>query len=67
MKNKKCPKCGSDKIKIIDYMGAKCVVCSNCGYDESAIYEVYPEQKKSQKEKARYSPYKTGGKARTRK
>jgi len=58
---KTCPKCSSKNIKTIDYMGAKCIVCNNCGYDESSIYEVYPEQKKSAKEKASYTPYKTGG------
>ena len=61
MKNKKCPRCGSSKIKIIDYIGVKCIVCKNCGYDETSFYEVYPEQKKSKKEKAGYSTYKTGG------
>jgi len=64
---KTCPKCSSSKIKIVDYIGAKCIVCNKCGYDESSIYEVYPEQKKSKKEKMSYSPYKTGGPKRARK
>jgi len=46
MKNKKnCPKCSSNNIKIISYMGVKCVVCSNCGFDESKQYDVFPENK----------------------
>lgn len=67
MKKNKCPKCGSKDIKTIDYVGLKCVVCNKCGYDETSLYEVYPEQKKSKKEKASYSPYKTGGPRRARK
>ena len=68
MKNKKiCPKCGSNKIKLINYMGVKCVVCSDCGFDESKQYEVFPEDKKSQKAKGRYTPYKVGGFKRTKK
>ncbi len=60
MKNK-CPQCESDKIRIIDYMGVKCVVCGNCGFDESSQYEVFGEEKKSQKAKGSYTPYKSGG------
>src|SRR3990167_7596434 len=51
MKPKKCPKCDSEKIKIIIYLGIKCIKCGNCGYDESAQLEVYPSQKSSQKAK----------------
>jgi len=58
---KKCPKCMSSSIKIINYMGIKCVVCDNCGYDGSKQYDVFPEEKKSQKAKGRYTPYKSGG------
>ena len=58
---KNCPKCGSNKIKIINYMDIKCVVCKNCGFDESKQYDVFPDEKKSQKAKAGYTPYKTGG------
>ena len=48
-------------------MGIKCVVCKNCGFDESKQYEVFPEGKKSQKAKAGYTPYKIGGFGRTKK
>ena len=65
--NKKCPKCNSEKIKLVEYLGIKSVKCTNCGFDESKQYDVFPEEKISQKEKGRYSPYKAGGFKRTRK
>ena len=64
---KSCPKCKSDKIKIISYIGVKCIVCNNCGFDESSQYEVFGEEKKSQKAKGNYAPYKSGGYQRSRK
>ena len=67
-KNKKlCPKCKSSDIKVISYMDIKCVVCKNCGFDETMQYDVFPEEKVSQKEKGGYSRYKTGGPRRTKK
>jgi len=63
----KCSKCGSKDIKIYNYLGIKAVKCNNCGFDERNIYEVYPEQKTSQKAKGAYSVYKKGGSLRTRK
>ena len=57
----KCPKCRSSNIKLISYMDIKCVVCKDCGFDESEKYDVYPEEKISQKAKGRYTPYKAGG------
>ena len=60
-----CPQCGSENIKIVNYMNIKCRVCSNCGFDERNLYEVYPDERTSQKEKGKFSPYKTGGKRRT--
>ena len=63
----KCPKCKSSNVKIINYMGVKCVKCNNCGFDESKQYEVYPEEKTSQKEKSRFTPYKVGGFGRDKK
>ncbi len=63
----KCPKCFSRDIKIANYLGVKTVKCRDCGWDETTVYEVYSQQKTSQKAKGRYSPYKTGGKQRTRK
>ena len=65
--NKICPKCNSENIKLVDYLGIKAVKCNDCGFDETKEYEVFPEEKKSQKEKGRFSPYKAGGKSRTKK
>jgi len=61
----KCPKCGSKKLTFQDYSGIKTIKCKNCGFDENSVYEVYPEQKTSQKAKGSYSVYKTGGSRRT--
>ncbi|MFH0867696.1 MAG: hypothetical protein V1831_00105 [Candidatus Woesearchaeota archaeon] len=66
MKNK-CPKCKSSNVKIVDYMGVKCIRCNDCGFDETEQYDVYPEEKTSQKEKGRYTVYKAGGFKRTKK
>ena len=63
----KCPKCKSNNVKFVNYINVKCIVCSECGFDESKEYDVYPQDKKSQKEKGRYTPYKTGGFKRTKK
>ena len=62
-----CPKCKSNNIKIVDYLGTKCIICKACNYDATNQYDVYPEQKTSQKEKGRHTPYKTGGHKRSRK
>ena len=64
---KRCPKCNSNKIKIIKYMGVECIICNNCGFDESSQYEVFPEEKKSQRAKGKYTVYKAGGFGRTKK
>lgn len=61
----KCPKCGSKNIRLTGYLGIKVIKCGNCGFDESVIYEVFPEQNTSQKAKGKYSVYKTGGGRRT--
>lgn len=63
----KCPKCGSANIKFSGYLGIKMLKCNNCNFDESSVYEVYPEQKTSQKAKGKYTVYKKGGSQRTRK
>jgi len=57
----KCPKCGSKDVKIQGYMGIKVIKCNKCGFDESMLYDVYPEEKKSQKAKGKYAVYKAGG------
>ena len=61
--HKRCPKCKSlvqveDKLSFIE--------CQKCGYDElDDVDNVFPMQKTSQREKAQYSPYKTGGSERS--
>lgn len=66
-KTNKCPVCSSKNIKLVDYIGVKCILCLDCGFDERKHYEVFPEEKVSQKEKGRHSPYKKGGSERARK
>lgn len=63
----KCPKCSSANIKFYNYLGIKTIKCNKCGFDESSVYEVFPEQKTSQKAKGKYTIYKKGGSQRTRK
>ena len=61
-----CPKCKAE-AKYEMYMDVRLIVCEECGYDESAEYEVLPEDRPTQRGKGRYTPYKTGGPARTAK
>ena len=42
------------------------LTCKSCGYDE-LVEETFVEGRTSQREKGRYTPYKAGGKGRTRK
>ena len=63
----KCPKCKSENIKLIDYLGTEIIKCNDCGFDESKQLDVFPEQRETQREKKRYTLYKSGGKGRTRK
>ena len=67
MPKKTCPKCNSQNIKLYNYLNIKTIKCNNCGFDESLLYEVYPEQKTSQKAKGKYTIYKKGGSLRTAK
>ncbi|MFC1732020.1 hypothetical protein ACFL6I_17010 [candidate division KSB1 bacterium] len=64
---KKCPRCGSKNVDDHEYMGAVCIVCKDCGYDEAAELDMYHGHRTSQKAKARHSPYKTGGSSRSKK
>ncbi len=58
---RRCPKCFSDDVEMVEYMGVFCLVCKSCGFDETALYEVYPGEKGGGKGKGRYTPYKAGG------
>lgn len=67
MKQKKsCPKCKSADIEITGDSTLSFIVCKSCGYDES-LYEVTAGQRSTQREKGKYTPYKTGGAQRTSK
>ncbi len=65
MNKKNCPKCGSKDIEIEPYMDLNCILCKQCGYNEANQYEIYPENKASQKAKGKFTPYKAGGGKRT--
>jgi Zn ribbon nucleic-acid-binding protein len=63
---KKCPKCNSTDVEVIDEeMGF--IKCRKCGFDELEEDLSSSEERRSQREKARYNPYKAGGGARGRK
>ena len=62
---KKCRKCGSTKIKSVEFMGSKMYYCTECGYDERDDANMVAEERTSQKAKAEHSPYRTGGGRRT--
>ena len=57
----KCPKCKSDKAKVEEYRGTKVIICSKCSYDERDELDITPGQRETQREKGRYTPYRTGG------
>ncbi|MBS3126677.1 hypothetical protein J4228_00770 [Candidatus Woesearchaeota archaeon] len=62
-----CPECKSTHVTPIEDDGIEYIQCKACGFDELTGDEVFPEQTTSQREKGKYSPYKTGGKERVRK
>lgn len=61
-----CKKCGSTKLRHYKYENVDCYECSDCGYDSCEEYENVPESRNSQREKGRYTPYKTSGKERVK-
>lgn len=71
VKMPRCPKCRSEEIIILDKeLGF--IRCNACGYSNLEEENSFSErgmvgERKSQREKARYSPYKMGGKRRTKK
>ncbi len=66
MEQKKyCPRCKSDNVRLVEYMGIQCMVCNDCGYDERQMYDINPGERSTQREKTRFTPYKTGGGKRT--
>jgi len=59
---KKCPKCGSGHVDAVEEQGVLCIICLNCGYDESEELNAV-----SQEEEKEYKAMKTGGPRRTQK
>jgi hypothetical protein len=61
---KRCPKCNSKDVEVVDEeMGF--IKCKKCGFDELKEYEGFDEVRRSQREKAKFSPYRqVGGKRR---
>ena len=63
---KKCPKCSSTDVEVIDAeMGF--IKCKKCGFNELEEDLSSFEERRTQREKARYNPYKAGGRERGRK
>jgi Zn ribbon nucleic-acid-binding protein len=58
----KCPKCNSEDVEIIDEeMGF--IKCNKCGFNEIEDYDAGTdeEERETQREKNRYSPYRQSG------
>ena len=60
-----CPKCHSSRASKLEHHDLSFIQCPECGYDELEENSG-AEVRKSQREKSRFSPYKTGGKGRTK-
>ncbi|MDP3990442.1 MAG: hypothetical protein Q8Q01_04525 [archaeon] len=60
-----CPKCKSTDVTVLEEDDLLFIECNKCGYSDLEDIENL-NKKTSQREKAKYSPYKTGGKNRTR-
>ncbi len=58
MKSQFCPKCKSPHTQNYDVGFLR---CKQCGYDELEPEATGYGSRKNQKEKAQFSPYKTGG------
>ncbi|MEK6809179.1 MAG: hypothetical protein AABY40_00740 [Nanoarchaeota archaeon] len=63
---RKCPQCRSLNV-MVHKDDFESLACKSCGYDELVEDTLVEGQRTSQREKARYNPYKVGGKGRTRK
>ncbi|HIH11746.1 TPA: hypothetical protein HA241_06150 [Candidatus Woesearchaeota archaeon] len=56
-----CPKCKSSQAQRIDHNYLSFLRCLQCGYNELAAEDTFPEQRSNQREKRRYSPYRVSG------
>jgi len=59
MFGRKCPKCGSKRVTFVSYMGAKALLCGSCGYDETDVLSITPNQRNTQREKRSYNPFRS--------
>lgn len=59
MFGRKCPKCGSKRVAFVNYMGAKALMCGNCGYDETDVLAITPGSRNTQREKRSYNPFRS--------
>ena len=55
-----CPQCNSPKVRRYKKEGKDCIECSECYYDSCEEDSVTADQRNSQREKTRHSPYKSG-------
>ncbi len=62
LKQRKCPKCGSEHVDWAMEQGVKCLICMTCGYDETEELNIAPEY-----DEEKYKGMKTGGPRRTQK
>lgn len=60
-----CPKCKSSDVAVLEEEDLLFIECNKCGYNDLEDIENLSERT-SQREKAKHTPYKTGGKNRTR-
>ena len=68
MKKRKCPKCSSQNVEMVEILGAEFLQCKACGFDESEeMLDVFPESRATQSGKSKFSPYKKGGSRRSQK
>ncbi len=65
MKPRLCPKCGSPNVQVYEDVGF--LRCKSCGYDELERDPLPNGMRNSQREKEKFSPYKTGGAQRSMK
>ena len=59
MTRKTCPNCGSKRINVIKYRGQDVIMCGDCGFDGTDELDMSEEYRNTQREKRRYSPYKS--------
>ena len=64
---RRCSRCSSHNVRMVNYQGIRMLICQNCGYYETITYDEVPVMRSSQKAKGQFSPYKAGGSHRAKK